>query len=110
MAKKTIDQDLYRKIAINDLILFSVYSVSEKKENCSFERLMEECFGSFPKSFAFPGFSKWPDSRKLDRTLRSLRGKKLIKGSPQTVFSLTKTGKERARITAERFGQRKLKL
>ena len=105
-----IDQDLYKKISINNLILFCIYSVIEKKEKCVFDKLMKECFVSFPKAFNFSNFPKWPDSRKLDRTLRSLRAKKLIKGSPQTIFSLTNSGKKIAEETAKTFGQRKLQI
>jgi len=114
LAKKSIfggiDQEIYKKISINDLILFCIYSISEKKEKCGFERLMKECFNLFPLSFNFSSISKWPDSRKLDRTLRSLRAKKLIRGNPQTIFFLTNQGRKIAQETVKTFGQRKLKL
>ena len=101
---------MYKKKSINDLILFSIHSIIEKKEKCVFERIMKECFTLFPKTFSFFQYPKWPDSRKLDRTLRTLRRKKLIKGSPKTIFSLTKTGKDTAKEIAKTFGQRKLKI
>ena len=107
MAKKSFDQELYRRISLNELILFSIFSTAEK---CTFEELIKECFTLFPKSFSFLGISKWPDSRKLDRPLRTLRKRKLIRGNPKTFFSLTKYGKKIAGETAKTFRQRKLNL
>ena len=107
-AKKFFDEELYRRTKINDLIIFSIYSVIENKEKCTFERLVKECFVLFPKVFSLSHFSKWPDSRRLDRPLRTLRKRKLITGNPKTLFSLTKFGKKRAEEVAKTFGQRKL--
>lgn len=105
-----VDEELYKRIPINRLILFSIYSVIESKDKCVFERLIKECFALFPKSFAFSNFPKWPDSRKLDRSLRSLRKKKMITGSPKTFFSLTKLGKKSAEEIARNFRQRRLQI
>jgi len=106
--KKSFDEELYKNRSINNLILFSIYSVIESKEKCTFERLVKECFTLFPKIFSFPKYLQWPDSRKLDRPLRSLRRKRLILGSPKTTFSLTKSGKKIVEEIAKSFRQRKL--
>lgn len=110
MSKKTFDEILYEKVSIAGLILFSISIVSDRGRKCTFEELIGECFTLFPKSFSFAKFPKWPDSRKLDRSLRSLRAKKLITGDPKTFFSLTKIGKKTAEDIAKIFRQRKLKL
>jgi len=102
------DDELYKNRSINSLILFGIYSVSENKEKCTFERLVRECFTLFPKMFGFPKHLQWPDSRKLDRPLRSLRRKKLILGDPKTAFSLTKSGKKIVEEIVKAFRQRKL--
>lgn len=93
---------------ICDLILFCIFSVEQKKEQCTFERLTEECFGLFPKPFGLKRYPKWPDTRKLDRSLRSLRAKKLIKGDPKSDFSLTSQGRKEAQEIAKMFRQKKL--
>jgi len=90
------------------LILFSIYSVISNRERCSFERLIKECFSLFPEIFCFSKYYQWPDSRKLDRPLRTLRQRKLIKGDPKNYFSLTKTGQKIAEEIAKTFRQRKL--
>lgn len=110
MRKKTLDPELYKKIGIGELIIFSVNSAAEKKEKCTFERLLEECFNLFPKAVCFSKNQKWPDSRKLDRPLRDLRKKNFIKGDPKNSFVLTKEGKKITEETAKIFCQRKLKI
>ena len=95
------------KLSINDLILFCL---SNKRSSSDFEDLVAECFRNFPKAFCFSKIKKWPDSRKLDRPLRTLRKKKLIKGSPEKGFSLTSAGKQRAEEIAKSFRQEKLKI
>lgn len=110
MKKMPIDEEIYKQKPINSLILFGIYSLGEKKEKCTFEKLTKECFTLFPKSFSFSKYPRWPDSRKLDRPLRTLRKRKLIKGCPKTSFSLTKSGKKIAEEVIKAFRQRKLKF
>lgn len=102
--KKKLSAELYQKAPINDLILFCL------SENCSFETLVQRCFRFFPKVFCFSTISKWPDSRKLDRPLRSLRKEKLIKGNPQDGFSLTSKGKKRVKEVEKIFNQQSLEI
>ncbi|MBU0476462.1 hypothetical protein KKB68_00390 [Patescibacteria group bacterium] len=104
------DEQLYKKRPINGLILFSINSVFETDEKCSFERLAKECFDLFPSTFSFLKYPNWPDSRKLDRPLRTLRKRKLIAGSPKASFSLTKSGKKMALEIAKTFRQEQLKI
>jgi hypothetical protein len=106
--KSAFDEEVYKKLGINDLILFCIYSVNEKEETCSMERLVKECFTLFPKAFCFNNFPQWPDSRKLDRPLRLLRNRKLIKGDPQNKFFLTDVGKKSVKDIAKFLIQKKL--
>ena len=106
--RKKYDSILYQNTPILDLILFAIYSVISKKEICTFERLIKECFNLFPKSFCFEKNSKWPDSRKLDRSLRTLRKKELITGTPDAFFSLTKKGQNSAVEISKILRQKKL--
>lgn len=108
--KKLIHEALYKRVSLHDLILFSIYSVTVKKEKCTYERIVKECFTLFPKSFSFSGILKWPDSRKLDRSLRTLRRKKLLTGDPKNIFALTKLGRKIAEDTAKTFRQARLSI
>ena len=105
---KAFDEQLYDELPINNLILFGIHLASNKSKGCTFEELTRKCFTLFPKAFALSNNRKWPDTRKLDRPLRTLRKRKLIVGSPQSSFSLTKQGKKIALEVANLFAQKKL--
>jgi len=106
---KEIKQSLnFSKTSVNDLILFCIHSVVLGGEQCSFERLVKECFTLFPDTLKFPRYPIWPDSRKLDRPLRALRNDKLIVGDPKNYFILTKTGEEKAAVISKLLRQGKL--
>ena len=94
--------------SVNDLILFCVHSVALSSEQCSFERLVKECFTLFPDTLSFTRYPIWPDSRKLDRPLRALRNEKLIIGDPKTYFLLTPAGEKRAAEITKVLRQGKL--
>jgi len=94
--------------SVNDLILFCIHSVIANNEQCSFDRLLKECFTLFPDTLRFERYPIWPDSRKLDRPLRALRDDKLIIGDPKSYFMLTKPGEARAAIISKVLRQGKL--
>jgi hypothetical protein len=98
----------YLNFSVNDLILFCIHSVVLNNEQCSFERLIKECFTLFPETLKFPRYPIWPDARKLDRPLRALRKEKLIIGDPKNYFMLTKTGEQKANEVAKILRQGKL--
>jgi hypothetical protein len=105
MQKKSVKN---LNFSVNDLILFCIHSVVLNNEQCSFDRLVKECFTLFPETLKFERYPIWPDSRKLDRPLRALRNEKLIIGDPKTYFILTKSGEARAAIVLKAFRQGKL--
>ena len=95
------DGKLYKNIQKSRLILFGLYSVATKKEECTSERLVKECFNLFPKVFGMSRYPQWPDTLKFDRDLRTLRQQGLITGNPKISFSLTKFGEKLAKETEE---------
>ena len=103
-----IKPDKNINVSVNDLILFCIHSINSNNEQCSFERLMKECFTLFPDTLKFERYPIWPDSRKLDRPLRALRNEKLIIGDPKTYFMLTKSGEDKALIVSKSLRQGKL--
>lgn len=75
----------------NDLILFCINKIEQLKEDCTFERLVYECFATFPERFSFYTY-RLPDSIKLDRQLRTLRKTGFITGNNKYGFKLTNNG------------------
>ena len=102
------NQDKSQNFSVNDLILFCIHSIISNSEQCSFERLVKECFILFPDTLKFTRYPIWPDSRKLDRPLRALRNEKMIIGDPKTYFILTKTDEEKAMNVSKILRQGKL--
>jgi len=92
----TYDEKTYTSVGLENLILYGIYLTLERRENCTFEKLVAECFSHFPKVFAFKRYPEWPDSLKFDRPLRKLREKGMIVGSIKDSFLLTKFGKQKA--------------
>jgi len=94
--------------SVNDLILFCVYSIIINNEQCSFERLVKECFSFFPDILKFERYPIWPDSRKLDRPLRFLRSEGLLIGDSKTFFILTDKGNKKSAEISKSLRQGKL--
>jgi len=106
--KVSFAEELYKKVSVNNLIIFGIYSINRNGKECTFEPLVKKCFTLFPKVFSFSRYSKWPDARKLDRPLRTLRNQKLISGDPKSSFTLTKRGRKIALEIAKAFTQKRL--
>lgn len=102
--------EIYSKLILEKLIVYSILSVIRKKEECTFERLVKESFTLFPESFKFYRYPQWPDSLKLDRPLRDLRKHRYILGNPKTRYTLTKLGEKYAVIVEKELGNEKLLL
>lgn len=86
--------DNYIQFSLEDLILVAVYSIKSRKEDCTFERLVKECFTLFPKKFSFSRYPQWPDSLKLDRPLRKLQERKLLLGNRTVSYDLSPVGRK----------------
>ena len=99
-----------KNVSINDLILVSLFRLETLNHKPSFEKLFKQCFDTFPSKFSLKNYPDLPDSRKLDRALRSLRAIKMIKGSPKEFFSLTAAGRKKASQTMNLFRQKKLRF
>ena len=85
----------YTQVDIHSLILVCIDNVISNNDDCTFERLVYECFCNYPKVFSLFRYPQWPDSNRLDRPLRKLRERGYIVGSPKLGFLLTEDGKHR---------------
>lgn len=106
--KTAYDEQLYENARIADLILFAMLSLKGSAKKSTFENLIEECFILFPKAVNFFCHPRWPDSRRIDRPLRTLRKQGLIMGNPKDSFVLTKEGEKIAQEIIKKLRQGKL--
>lgn len=90
-----IKPEIYKNLPLKKLIIFCIRNIVEAGGECTFERLVKECFDMFPESFSFYRYPQWPDSLKLDRHIRELRTPDgYVTGSNETRFLLTREGLE----------------
>lgn len=101
--KAKIDKD----ISINDLIVLAIHLLDKENKETDFENILKKCFQLSPQLISFER-NNWPDARKLDRPLRSLRKQKLVTGDPKSLFSLTKKGEKGALEINKKLYQAKL--
>ena len=74
-----------------------------------FEELVKNCFKIFPDYFSLKNYPKWPDTRKLDRPLRLLRSRKLVRIDKSTgIVVITSAGKREAKEIAKTLKQGRL--
>jgi len=100
--------EVYTPIALNDLVTYSVYFLSQKGAEISAEDIVAACFKLFPERFQLRGYPEWPDSTVVNKRWVDCRDKGLIQGSTATGFSLTPKGLGLAeKVTAILLGTRR---
>jgi hypothetical protein len=103
--KNTYNAKIYQNVPIRHLVVFGIYSVISRGEECTFEKLVAECFNLFPKIFSLARYPNWPDSLQVDNQLRALRKNGFIKGHPRGTYELTKFGTKLAEETKKILGE-----
>jgi len=85
--------DSYKSIGIDQLVIYSAMRIISSGEECTFERLVFECFSLFPKKFGFQRYPEWPDSSRITKAwLRCRTDKGWLNGTVKKGFSLTLAG------------------
>lgn len=81
------------KISIDELVIYAVYRIYQSGDECTFERLVYECFTLFPHEFGFKRYPQWPDSARIDKSwLRCRTDKGWLIGTVKESFRLTDLG------------------
>jgi hypothetical protein len=97
------------KVSIDELVIYAVYQIYQSGEECTFERLVYECFTLFPNDFGFKRYPQWPDSARIDKSwLRCRTDKGWLIGSVKEGFKLTDLGFKMAERTEKRLKINKL--
>lgn len=101
--------EIYGRIALNDLVTYSVYFLSQSGGEINAEDIVAACFKLFPQRFQLRGYSEWPDSTVVNKRWLDCRDKGLLHGSTAGGFSLTAKGLELAeKISAILTGKQRL--
>jgi hypothetical protein len=104
-AKKSFTSETYKNIGIDQLVIYAVSCILNSGEECTFDRLVYECFTLFPEKFAFPRYSQWPDSSRINKSwLRCRTDKGWLSGNTRQGFRLTPLGENIANETSILLG------
>ena len=70
--------EIYGRIALNDLVTYSVYFLSQHGGEINAEDIVAACFRFFPERFQLRGYSEWPDSTVVNKRWLDCRDKGLL--------------------------------
>ena len=107
VSSEAIPEASYDKSPLDELLVYAVRRISDSGEDCTFERLVYECFTLFPRRFGFERYPQWPDSARVNKTwLRCRTDKGWIVGAVQEGFRLTPKGERAAEVAAKKLLQK----
>ncbi len=98
------DPKIYSRIALNELVTYAVYFLSQSGDEISTENIVAACFLLFPQRFELRGYPQWPDSTVVNKRWIDCRKKGLITGSTARGFSLTPNGLKLAEKVGKTLG------
>jgi len=92
--------EIYGRIALNDLVTYAVYFLSQSGGEINAEDIVATCFKLFPQRFELRGYPDWPDSTVVNKRWLDCRDRGLLHGSTAGGFSLSAKGLEIAEKTS----------
>jgi len=90
------DPDLYTKLTLNDLVVYSIYYLHKQRSEITSEDIISACFVLFPKRFSLQKYPQWPDSGMVSRRWSDCKSKGYLRGSAIKGFQITAKGIKRA--------------
>jgi hypothetical protein len=80
---------------IDRLLILAAHRIAQAREECTFERLVYECFTAFPEQFGLRRYPEWPDSARVNKAwLRCRTDRGWLVGNVKEGFRLTDAGVE----------------
>jgi hypothetical protein len=86
------DPQVYTKLALNDLVVYSMHFLNTQGIALTSEDVISACFTLFPKRFSLVKYPYWPDSAVVSRRWSECRSKGYLVGNVATGFKLTPKG------------------
>ena len=103
------DPDGYAKTPLNDLVVYSIYSLHTKGAAIPAEDIISACFVLFPRRFSLRKYPQWPDSAAVSRRWSACKSKGYLRGNALEGFQLTARGVKRAEKIEKTLGKVKIK-
>lgn len=101
----TFDPNVYSKITLNDLVIYSIYALHKQGTEITPEDVISACFVLFPKRFSLRKYPQWPDSAVVRRRWSDVKNKGYMLGSVAKGFRLTAKGIKRAEKLEKSLGR-----
>lgn len=98
------DPDVYTKIALNDLIVYSARYLHSSAVEITSEDIVSACFTLFPQRFSLRKYPDWPDSAVVSRRWSDCKNRGYIVGSTAKGFKLTPKGFRHAERVGKALG------
>ena len=99
------DPELYTKITLNDLVVYSAYYLHKQGSEMTSEDLISACFVLFPNRFSMRKYPQYPDSGIVSRRWGDCKSKGYLRGSATKGFKITARGKKRAEKVEKSLGK-----
>lgn len=109
MSKQTVppkfDPDIYSKITLNDLVVYSVYYLNKQGLEITSEDIISACYVLFPKRFSMRKYPQYPDSGIVSRRWSDCKSKGYLRGNATRGFQITARGIKRAEKVEKSLGK-----
>lgn len=99
------DPELYTKVTLNDLVLYSAYFLHKTGQEIAAEDIISACFVLFPRRFSLQKYPQWPDSAVVSRRWSDCKSRGYLKGSAVKGFQITARGIKRAQKVEKSLGK-----
>lgn len=99
------DPDIYSKIILNDLVVYSVYTLHKQGLEITSEDIISACFVLFSKRFSLRKYPQWPDSGAISRRWSDCKSKGYLRGNATSGFQITAKGIKRAEKVEKSLGK-----
>ena len=104
-APPRFDPEIYLKIILNDLVVYSVYYLHKQGSEITSEDIISACFVLFPKRFSMRKYPQYPDSGVVSRRWGDCKSKGYLKGNATKGFQITARGIKRAEKVEKLLGK-----
>ena len=103
-APPRFDPDLYTKITLNDLVVYSAYYLHKQGSEMTSEDLISACFVLFPNRFSMRKYPQYPDSGIVSRRWGDCKSRGYLRGNATKGFKITAKGIRRAEKVEKSLG------